>query len=235
MNTKAQFSLKDLLYIILIVIIILITCIFLTIWIVNQKRSASIEQPAIETVPVIDNPDYSESYVEEHPVFNNHVTISAQIIEDGLRDMSFLLTSKYFFSEVIQHSENMDSFFSWLNGAQFIATIDGEILAGVDCSQITIDKDDSDMVIFVTLPCAITLEPILDHSSFNMILEKNGFANKIDGIDYNNAMQAVQTAAHQKALDRGILTAANDNAQNLIEKFIRSLVGTDYSIFFEVK
>ena len=107
------------------------------------------------------------------------------------------------------------------------------IAAGIDFSKITVEKDEAAREIVVRIPLPEILSVDIDPESFALYSEKEGLGNPISITDYNNALIELESSAAQKAIDRGVLERAAENAQALIKTFILSLVDAgDYTLRF---
>ena len=162
--------------------------------------------------------------------------VTAAVIEDGLRDMGKLVTEEYFFTEVVTFS-SIKSYLKveWkITESSFLASYDGVINAGIDFAGIDVVKDEEHKTVTVTLPAAEILAVDVDPDSLTVYSEKNGLGNHITVEDYSSALSVLEQNATAKALDKGILEKAEQNAERLIRPFIGSLVDlNEYSLRFE--
>ena len=161
--------------------------------------------------------------------------VTAEVIRDGLNDMGLLTTEEYYFTELVSFSSIKTLFRLELpiTKSAFLASYDGVIAAGIDFSKITVEKDEAAREIVVRIPLPEILSVDIDPESFALYSEKEGLGNPISITDYNNALIELESSAAQKAIDRGVLERAAENAQALIKTFILSLVDAgDYTLRF---
>ena len=205
---------KLLLYIIPIVIILLAAIVLI---IVHSRRAKpdTVPAPVVSTAP--------EIIVQEKPV--EHV-ITADIIRDGLRDMGFLVTQEYYFTEVVSNSRVRTLFGITLpfTESSYVVSYDGTVAAGVDLSDVTVEKDEINGVITVHLPAAEISQVNIDPASFKLYDEKNGLGTSISVADYNASLVEAESSARTKALEKGLTEKAAANAQTIIGNFINSLM-----------
>ncbi len=228
MKTKIK---KDLwFYVIVLALAVAILCIFIRI--VGGGKSSRAEAPEATPLPtpeVIIQEKEVERIVEVEKVF------TAVMIRDGLRDLGELATEEYYFTEVISHSTmlelKMDLRLFQINSAlpltesSFLASYDGVVTAGIDFTGVTVEKNDGTKEILVTLPAAKILHVDIDPESFRLYDEKKGLGTRITVEDYNNALTQLENTASDKAVERGLLEKADENARTVVRNFILSLLG----------
>ena len=200
--------------------------------------AAAVTKPKPELPAVVPRPT-PEIIVREKEVeklVETEKVVTAAVIEDGLRDMGKLVTEEYFFTEVVTFS-SIKSYLKveWkITESSFLASYDGVINAGIDFAGIAVVKDEEHKTVTVTLPAAEILAVDVDPDSLTVYSEKNGLGNHITVEDYSSALSVLEQNATAKALDKGILEKAEQNAERLIRPFIGSLVDlNEYSLRFE--
>ena len=162
--------------------------------------------------------------------------VSAETISDGLRDMGVLITEEYYFTEVVSFSSikklwNIDL---GITESSYLASYDGVVTAGIDLSKAAVEKDDESLCVKVKLPHAEIRNVDIDPESFVLYSEKAGLGNRLSAADFNSSLVELENTARDKALDRGLLGRADENAKTLVRNFIASLVDLSrYSLVFE--
>ncbi len=153
-------------------------------------------------------------------------TISTEMISERLQDMGMLVTEEYVFTEVVSFSSVKKLWEIELGFTEsgYVASYDGVVTAGLDFTQIRLEKDDELRRITVYLPRTKILNIDIDPTSFQLYSEKEGLWNRISVTDYNNSLIEMEETAREKALAKGILERAGSNARLLIENLIRSLI-----------
>ena len=203
----------------------------------EQPAAAASEAPPVVSPQIVVREREVEKLVEVEK------TITADIIRDGLRDMGVLVTQEYDFTEVISASNvktlDLDLKLFHINEtlpfteSSFIASYDGTVTAGLDCGGIRVEKDEDSGRITVTLPPAEILTVDVDPDSFRLYDEKQGVGTRITVEDYNRALSELEASAAQRAVERGVLDRAGDNARVLIRRFVQSLMGSQsYTLVF---
>lgn len=155
--------------------------------------------------------------------------ITAATIQDGLRDMGTLITGEYYFTEVISYSsvKKLWGIALPVTESGYLASYDGVVTAGIDFSQIRVEKNEEARTIQIHLPKATIQNVDIDPESFTLHSEKTGLANPLSIMDFNSGLVELERSAQQKAISRGLLGKADANAQSVIRNFVTSLVGAD--------
>ena len=217
-------------YLILIAAVVIITAVLALVWTLKDNDVKSVPEPAITTAPV----KQTKKIVEVEKIIEVEKKISGDIIQDGLRDMGFLVTEEYYFTEVVSYSSVKKLFKTIKLGiteSSYLASYDGVISAGLDFEKISVEKDDEERIITIRLPKSEVKYMQIDPESFVLYSEKEGLGNKISLSDYNDSLIELEKNAEKKAVDRGLLKRADDNAKLVISNFVNSLVDTsDYMV-----
>lgn len=170
-------------------------------------------------------------------------TVTASMLQEELCSVGQLITQEYYFTEVISYSTmlslNLDLKFFQINEplpvteSSFLASFDGVVTAGIDFTAVALEKDDEAHVVTVQLPPAQIFHVDVDPDSFQLYDEKKGLGTRIGVEDYNNALAQLEDTAADKAVARGILDKAQQNAEALVRNLITStLAEEDYTVVF---
>ena len=217
--------------------IYIVICIFLSIIIIwllvgmlnnrNNTDNASLKD--------IVEKQSDKKLFDDSPVVEEIVTVNTEIIKDGLKEMGTLITQEYYFTQVEEY-KSTERVWIFDSKASFIFSYDGVVTAGIDCNDIEITKDDEAKIINVKIPKSNIIGVNIDHDSFKIYEEKEGLWNKRDMTKYNNSIIEFENEAKNKAINKGIIDKADENAKTLIESFIYSLIEDNvYSIEFVIK
>lgn len=169
---------------------------------------------------------------------NAKVTISTEVIEDGLRDMGVLITQEYFFTQVETYEKEIPAgpITAVTSTARMVYSYDGTVSAGIDCEKIFVNKDDENLIITITIPEAEIQYVDIDLESFKIYEEKQGLWSKIRLADVNKSLVEFKESVKERAIEKDIIQNADKNAEQVIERFIYSLDLTgNYIVRFEHK
>lgn len=159
--------------------------------------------------------------------------VSAETIEDGLKDMGELITEEYYFTEVVSFSSVKKLFKANLKFTEssFLASYDGVVRAGIDFGEIRVEKDEDAGRIRIYIPAAKIIGVDIDPASFELYSEKTGIGNPISVEDFNQSLVELESTAGEKAVDKGMLKRADENARRVIANFVGSLIDrTEYTL-----
>ena len=152
--------------------------------------------------------------------------ISAEILQDGLKDMGFLVTEEYYFTEVASYS-SIKTLFSLelpFSESSYLVSYDGIITAGIDFTGVRVVKDEEQKRITVFLPQPQIQTVSIDPESFVLHHEKQSILNPTSVADYNDSLIELERSALDKALERGLLDQAGEHARLVVQNFVGSLV-----------
>jgi len=191
-------------------------------------------RPGRTELPVVTPRPTAQVVVKEREVekiVEKEKEITASILQEGLSDMGLLVTEEYYFTEVVNYSSVKKYWKIELKFTEssFLASYDGLVTAGVDLSGVKLQKEENPARIVVTMPKAEIQNVDIDPNSFRLYSEKEGFGNRISVEEYNNSLVELENAARDRAVERGVLERADENAKLLVRNFIGSLV--DLSLY----
>lgn len=200
-----------------VIIVFLLASITVFIWGIGNSRNKPMETQ--NTVRDDDDSPLTK------PKFNEeYKTFEVSVVEDSLNHVGKLVTSKYFFKEVITQSKGRNwGWFSKLSESSVMVSYEGYVNAGVDFEGITVAKDDDEKKITVTVPRAEIQDVVLDNDSFEQLSEKDSVFTKLKFEDFNDAAKELKENAKENALQRGILGEADKNAMNMIRNMVNEL------------
>lgn len=190
------------------------------------------EAPSVPTqVPQVEE---KIVYREVEKLVEVEKTITGEMIQDGLNDMGVLITQEYYFTEVISFSSikkllKTDIELKFTE-TSYLASYDGTVSAGIDFGEISVIKNDDAKTITVHIPRARIQGVDIDPESFTLYSEKIGVGNPLSTEDFNASLIELENNAKLKALDKGIIDKADENAKRVVSNFIEGLIGSGYSL-----
>lgn len=142
-------------------------------------------------------------------------------VEDQLRDLLELRTYEHIYRDVVYFGEEKSFLFVTTVDREVLFAVDIRVQAGLDLSEgITLTRDRSDgRRIYVRLPEARVLSIDADERSIHeyFLHERGG---KIGLLEIGDQLEAVKKATGEDAIERGILTRAEENARRLVRNFL---------------
>ena len=156
--------------------------------------------------------------------------LDAAVIESSLNDIAELATVEYSYTNLGKF-ENQLELYGWkvpFTTSKIIISYDGIIKAGIDCRSITVKV--TDKAITVTLPQAAILSHTIDFDSLQVMDETYSIFNPIKITDYNQFYADQSGIMEEKAIARGILKVARDNAVTSITSMLKNAFGNDIEV-----
>lgn len=160
---------------------------------------------------------------EEGPV------ITSDLLGQQLRSVQELVSVEYRYTNMGKFQDQID-FYGWdvpFTTKSFIVSYDGVIKAGVDLSQAQVEVSEAARTVTITLPESQILSHEIFEDSIEVFDETNNIFNQITIEDYTGFTQDQKEVVTQKAIDNGLLTAADEKAQEAVEALLTLLPGMD--------
>ncbi len=187
----------------------------------NTYKNAVLEKQAEQEA--IQKPEPAET--TEKKVFLKDITLSGETIQSGIRDIGKLCTAEYSFTHVETFESQIDLFGLKIPGTKssYVYSYDGTILAGVDFTKITVEKDDDKKTIQIYFPKAEIISTEIDQDSFTLYGEKKGLFNPFEVEDFALSQSDMIRIEESRALDNGILNRAEENAEQILSNFLTGM------------
>lgn len=161
-----------------------------------------------------------QNFINPTPtIYPDPVTVILQV-----RSLSRLETAQYTIEKVVT-AETGQGALAPLFGDRLLFVAHGNVIAGVDMSQIT-EHDvtvSSDGAVTIILPAAEVFIATLDNDKSYVYNRQTGVFTHGDVNLETQARQVAEQEIEKGALEDGILKLAQTNADNFIEKFLTTL------------
>ena len=206
--------------VVILVVICMVGSIFGTSWYMTRKYQNELEelQAQVQQKP--------EIHIEE-----SFVTVTGETIASGLNDIGLLSTAEYYFTHVETIQQGKPFLGMKFTQSYVIFKYDGKILAGVDFTKISVDKNDEKKIIIITIPEVETISKEIDQDSFEKFDEKNSVFSHITIDDFAESFADMIDSEERNAVQNGLYQRAENNAKTMIENFIRGTYSLeDYQI-----
>lgn len=159
--------------------------------------------------------------------------ITGDTIREQFSDLGELVAIEYIYTNADQYeNQNQVTVFKWEVGVPFTAksfliSYDGRIKAGVALSEVQVDVNDSARAVTVTLPPAEITSHEIFEDNIRVFNERDGIFNKITVENYADFISGQKTVMEERAVDLGLLTSADKNAQTVIRSLLSTLPGME--------
>ena len=215
---------------VLIFIVILVACIG-GIYVLKMHYRNELKAQEEHYKKLLEELTPPEENTTEQSILEEETTISTDVIKEKLQEIGYLCSEEYYFTQVAEYTSEMKDFFDFfsipLTRSHFVCCYDGLITAGIDFDSITVEKNDNNKTIIITIPEATMKTPVIFEDSYKVYDENSSIFNPITTKDNNDVRKKIKENATQKAIDNKFLEKANDNAKKTIEQFANALIDSD--------
>ena len=155
---------------------------------------------------------------------NHNTQITSDALHQEIEQIGELATVSYYytnmgkFEDAVKLLEHNVPFTT----KSFILSYDGEIKAGIDLSAVEVEVTDG--VITVTVPTASITSHEVDMDSVILYDEKNSVFNGLSAEDVTGFLGEQQKLMEEKAVNNGVLTRAQENAEKVLETLLTSFI-----------
>lgn len=226
----------------LLIVLVLAAVFLVVMWSVRNSGTETAAPVQTPDSPVIPETQVIyqevEKVIEKEKLVEVEKVYTSQIIQEGLNDLSFLVTSEYYFTEVMVYDSEHQVFGINIpfTKSSYLASYDGIVTAGVDFSQISVTKDDDSRSIVIRMPEAEIQNVTIDNDSLRVFSEKEGLGNPIKLETFNDSVKELKTTALDRAKENGVLERAQTTAQSIVKNFLASLIDLrEFTVLFTTK
>lgn len=163
---------------------------------------------------------------EQQPV------ITSDLLGHQLQTVQELVSVEYHYTNMGKF-ENQVDFYGWkvpFTTKRFLVSYDGLIKAGVDLSGATVEVDEVQKSVTITLPESRILSHEIPEDSIQVFDETRNIFNPITIEDYTGFTRDQKAEVEQRAIDEGLLTGASEKAREAVETLAALLPGSgDYT------
>ena len=154
--------------------------------------------------------------------------ITSETLKSQISSLQELVTQEYIYTNADRRTDNVKWLFGWtrpFSGTSLLVTYDGSINAGIDLSEVQVDVDEEARKITITLPPSRIMDNSIPQESITVLEVKNGLFNEVTFDDYNTFISEQKILMENKAVERGILEKASEDAKRALEAFLAPLPG----------
>ncbi|MCI8538787.1 MAG: DUF4230 domain-containing protein [Oscillospiraceae bacterium] len=158
------------------------------------------------------------------------IVITRTQLQEQINSIKELATVKYIYTNSNRKEDEKTWLWGWtmpFSDTSLLVTYDGTIKVGIDLSDVKIDVDETKRTITVTLPKSKILDNYIPQETINVLEVREGLFNKVTFDDYNQFIVEEKQVMEEKAIERGILTDAHNEAKSIVEAFLKSIPGMD--------
>ncbi|MFP4067902.1 MAG: DUF4230 domain-containing protein [Spirochaetaceae bacterium] len=152
-------------------------------------------------------------------------------LERRITHLLRLHSYEHVYRDIVYFGEERSFLFFKTMDRALLFSVDIVVRAGVDLEQgvdLTLDRGNPERII-VQLPPTCILQIDTDESSIHQYFSRSRGGN-VGWLEYGTQLQEVKERVRQDALDRGILTKAEDNVRGITRNFF-ALSGFEEVVF----
>lgn len=164
--------------------------------------------------------------------------IKLDIIYSEINEIGELATMEYLFTDAAEFSDSKQ-LKKWninipFTEKSFILKWDGVIKAGVELDLVSIEFNEDEKKIVVSVPTAEILSYQIDNDSVEVLDEQDNIFNNITVDDKIKFDAANEEAMKKRAIENGLLEKAQENAEDILLRLLQAnpAIGTNYTIEF---
>ena len=165
-------------------------------------------------------------------------TISTDEIESSMEKIGELATIEYIYTDAgkFEDSNKFKDFKIPFTRKSFIVKWSGTIKAGISLEDVKTEIDEDNKTITVYVPESEILSHTHDPDGFEILDESNNIFNPIEVDDVNTFTVENDSFTEQRAIEKGLLEKADENARTIIENSLMSnpIISQNYKIEFAV-
>lgn len=195
----------------------------------RQQEKLTLDLQALTTGQKSEIEKLQEKVEEFLNVEEPEPVITSKQLQEQLSAVSELVTQKYIYTNADRAEYNKTWIMGWdmpLSEKSLLVKYDGTIKAGIDFSKVTIVVNEETRCIIVTLPeCKVTDNNVPQETV--EVYATNNVFNKVTIEDSNTLIAAGKKTMENRAIDRGLLRDAKNEAKTLINAFLSMVPGID--------
>lgn len=156
--------------------------------------------------------------------------LDAVVLESRLSDISELASVTYSYTNMAQFKSSSEFYGMTVpfTTKRFILTYDGVIKAGVNLAEAAVDI--SGTAVTVTLPAAEILSHEIEEDSVQVFDEKTSIFNPFTVEDFSTFQADQKEEMEAKALEKGLLVQAGEQAKGSVEALLASVLPEGYTL-----
>lgn len=156
--------------------------------------------------------------------------ITSETIKRELGSLQELVTQEYIYTNADKREQDAKWIFGWsrpFSNSSLLLTYDGTIKAGIDMGEVQVNVNEESRTIIVTLPASKITDNNIPQESVTIVEVRDGLFNEVTLDDYNNFISEQKIIMEEKAIERGLLTKADEEARKAIKAFLSLMPGME--------
>lgn len=189
-------------------------------WKISRDRQNELRQQIDRQNELI---EALENKVDDQDSKKSIPVITSETLKSELGALQELVTQEYVYTNADKREQDAKWIFGWsrpLSKSSLLITYDGTIKAGIDMSEVQVEVNEERRTITVTLPASKITDNNIPQESITVVEVKDGLFNEVTFDDYNTFISEQKIIMENKAIERGLLEEADEEARNAIKAFL---------------
>lgn len=228
----------------LITIAIVAVLVLLTVgaaWLSGRRQAKeNAEAEIAELKTMLEEQEEQIQELIDTPIVVSQVNpeIQLDIIYSEINEIGELATMEYLFTDAAEFTDSKQ-IKNWnipFTEKSFILKWDGVIKAGVKLDLVSIEVNEDEKKIVVSVPAAEILSYEINSDSVEVLDEQDNIFNNITVDDKIKFDAATEEAMKERAIENGLLEKAQENAEDILLRLLQAnpAIGNIYTIEFVV-
>ena len=223
------------------VVLVLILLTIATAWLYGRRQAKEKAEAEIaELKTMLQEQEEQIQELIETPIVASSVNprIDLNVIYSEITEIGELATMEYLFTDWAEFNDSKQ-IKNWnipFTEKSFSLKWDGIIKAGVKLEAITIEVNEDEKRIIVSVPAAEILSYQIDNDSVEVLDEQDNIFNNISVDDKIKFDTATENAMKERAIENGLLEKAQKNAEDILLRLLQAnpAINSIYTIEFTV-
>ena len=158
------------------------------------------------------------------------------ITDWGFENIGELNTEEFYYTTVEKYEGSPAKLFGVeipFVKTHFLYQISGYVKAGLNFEEIDVKVNDTAMEVIVTLPEISITDSSLDMNSVEVFDESKNIFKPVTVEQVTASLQAIEDEAIKNAIEKGMLTRAEENAKVLIEGMMGMAIPEGYTLIIQ--
>lgn len=153
------------------------------------------------------------------------------VTDFGFKDIGELSTAEFVFTMVEEYTGDPVKVFDItlpFTTPKLTYSVEGSVKAGINFASIEVQTVGNQITLL--MPLAHLTGVNVDMSSLKVFEETKGIFNSVKVKDTASAVLELEAKAKNLAIEKGLITKAQENANTMVKEMVEEVVGSDYEV-----
>ncbi|MCL2107230.1 MAG: DUF4230 domain-containing protein [Oscillospiraceae bacterium] len=162
----------------------------------------------------------------------NSTVVNVSSLQQRIVSIGELATVAYDYTNVVDSQDSL-AIKGWdvpLTKKSFIVVLDGTMKIGIDASGISVDADEEEKAVLITILSAKILSHEIHEKTLRVLDEKSGLFNPVHIEDYTTLAALQKQAMEDKVSEGDMFARAESDAVKMLRTLIDEIVPAEYTV-----